>query len=1100
MPIQKQAVNINFSQGLNTKVDPKQIPVGQFLQLQNTIFTKGGLLQKRNGYKSLTSLPNTSYSYVTTFQNDLTAISNNIAAYSAGNNSWVPKGYIQSLNLSVLPLVRNSVNQTQCDSAIAINGLICTAYTETTGSSTSFKYVIADSITGQNIVEPTLIPIISGTIIDHPRVFLLGMYFVIVFANNVSSVYTLRYVAINTSNPTNTQTGNITTSGAYAPLTGFSWDGAVVNNRLYIAYNSTAGGQSIKVVYLPSTLASATSPLVFSGATDVANLISVCVDNTMPSVPIIYVSFYSSVSTNGYTAVIDQNLNVIHNPTQTISTIAISNLISIAQNGSAQLFYEVINSYSYDSNVASNYIKSVSITQGGSVGTPYVVIRSVGLASKACIINEAIYFLSVYNSAYQSTYFMINGSISIAASPIIIAQLAYQNAGGYLTQGLPNVIVNGNIAQIPYLFRDQIQAVNKNTNVPSGTQIAGIYSQTGVNLASFSFGTNTIATAEIGNDLHISGGFLWMYDGYIPVEHNFFLYPDNIELTPTNSGGAMLAQEYFYQWSYEWSDNQGNLFRSAPSIPVSTNVTAGSGVTFTSNFAAGVMSITVSSASGLLVGMVLSDNTTATNILPNTVITSIVGTTVGLNLPTQGASAGGPGDTLNSVSQGSVTCNVPTLRLTFKNADNVNSVKLVGYRWSAAQQVYYQVTSISIPTLNDTTADSIAFVDTLADSVILGNNVLYTTGGVVENIAAPASNLMTIFDSRLWLIDAENPNLAWFSKQVIQSTPVEMSDLFTVFIAPTTAAQGATGPTTAITVMDDKIIFFKENAIYYLNGTGPDNTGANNQYSATIFINSTVGCTNPNSIVFMPRGIMFQSDKGIWLLGRDLSTEYIGAPVEAFNSSTIQSAVNVPATNQVRFTLNTGQTLMYDYYYNQWGTFINVPAVSSCIYQNLHTFIDSFGAVYQENPGVYLDGSEPVLMSFITGWFNLANLQGYERIYHFDLLGTYISPHKLVVQIAYDYSQSPEQQIVISPNNYSPPYGSDPVYGQSTLYGGSPTLEQWKLHMQRQLCMAFQIGITEIFDSSFGTVAGGGLTLSGINCVVGIKKGWRPIPIATSAG
>ena len=30
---------------------------------------------------------------------------------------------------------------------------------------------------------------------------------------------------------------------------------------------------------------------------------------------------------------------------------------------------------------------------------------------------------------------------------------------------------------------------------------------------------------------------------------------------------------YFYQVTYEWSDSQGNLFRSAPSIPISVTTT-----------------------------------------------------------------------------------------------------------------------------------------------------------------------------------------------------------------------------------------------------------------------------------------------------------------------------------------------------------------------------------------------------------------------------------------------------------------------------------------------------------------------------------------------
>jgi len=96
---------------------------------------------------------------------------------------------------------------------------------------------------------------------------------------------------------------------------------------------------------------------------------------------------------------------------------------------------------------------------------------------------------------------------------------------------------------------------------------------------------------------------------------------------------------------------------------------------------------------------------------------------------------------------------------------------------------------------------------------------------VAEDIGPPATKILALFDTRLWLVDAESPNTLWFSKQIIDSTPVEMSDLFTFYIAPTTSSQGSTGPTTALAPMDDKLIIFKGNAAYYINGQGPDNTG-----------------------------------------------------------------------------------------------------------------------------------------------------------------------------------------------------------------------------------------------------------------------------------
>lgn len=1045
MPLQKNPISLNFAQGVDTKTDEKQVQLGKFLTLNNMTFGTDLMLKKRNGYQPLAALSDSDTStYLTTLNNNLTVVGSNISAYSTAANNWIAKGSIQPMQISTLPLIRNSVNQAQCDTAISASGLVCTVYTETNAGVATIKYAIADSVTGQNVVAPTAIPVSAGVPTGSPRVFLLGNYFVIVFSNLVTATYHLEYISISVTNPSVVTTAT-DLAPSYIPASTVAWDGIVYGSYLYLAYNTTAGGQSVRLTTLSTTQAASglapATPVTYAG--QIATMFSFAVDSTNASSPAIYVSYYDAAGSTGKMIAVDQNLNPLMTVTSVITTGTVLNLASTAQNGICSLFYEVDNNYSYNSAIDSNYIalrtvtKPATVTTGtvspaaGSAASGTVVLRSVGLASKAFLMNDVPHMLVTYSSSYQPTYFLISGA-SRAATPKIVGKLAYQNGGGYCTLGLPSVNVTDNIVQVGYLFKDLVTSVNKGTALTSGTQTAGVYSQTGINLGKFIIGTEGLTTAEIAANLHISGGFLWMYDGYLPVEHNFFVYPDNVEATWSATGGSIAAQPngssntnvYFYQATYEWADNQGNIYKSAPSIPVAVTTTG---------------------------------NGTA----------------------------------------GSITVNVPMLRLTYKTA---NPVKIVIYRWSIAQPVYYQVTSITSATLNSTTTDSVAFVDTLADASILGNSILYTTGGVIENVNAPASNLMTLFDTRLWLVDAEDPNLLWYSKQVIEATPVEMSDLFTIYVAPTAGVQGSTGPTRALGAMDDKLIIFKKDAIYYINGRGPDNTGANNQYSEPIFITSTVGCSNQASIVLIGNGLMFQSDKGIWLLGRDLSTTYIGAPIEGFNEATVQSAVNVPETTQVRFTISTGQTLMYDYYYNQWGTFTGVPAISSCIYEGLHTYLNSYGQVFQETPDQYLDNSSPVLVNFRTSWINIAGVQGYERFYFMYLLGTYYTPFTLDVNIGYDYNSSATQNIQVVPDEYTPAWGGEANWGSGGNWGGDGNVFEARLFPEQQKCEAFQISINEIYDPSFGVAAGQGLSLSGLNMIVGMKKGYRVQKAAKSFG
>ncbi len=1029
---QKQTVNINFSQGINTKVDPWQVPVGQFELLQNSIFQKGGMLQKRNGYGLLTS-QNPDSSYLTTLNGNLMSIGSTVNAYSSSLNQWISKGTLSPCSLDVLPLIRNNYNQTQSDTVIA-NGLVLTTFTQNTGSATQYLYVLADVETGQNIIEPTLIvPLTTGAISGSSRVFVVGNYFVIVSQVLVGGITSLQYTSISILNYTLVSSPQSVSADNYVPISSNpGWDGAVSNDTLVLAYNSTTGGQGIHVASLSQQqVALNTSTAVihsFTNAAYIGAIVSVCVD--MTSNPnIFYISFWNNATSNGYTAAVFIGFGIIttqFTPQQIITTTVISNLASAAQNNSCLVFSEVVHAYSYDSAIPTHFINGITVSSTGTVGVQYVVIRSVGLASKAFVVNGAIYFLSAYQSPFQPTYFLINGSTSIAAAPIIVAKLAYENGGGYVVLGLPSVTISDNIAQISYLFKDLVEALNTLNN-PQQTTAGGIYSQTGINLVSFAIGTMAIDSADIAQNLHISGGYLSQFDGYLPVEHNFFLWPDSVEVTTSAAGGALRAQTYFYQVTYEWSDNQGNIYRSAPSIPVS----------------------------------VVTTGATSSN-----------------------------------------TINVPNLRLTAKVA---NPVKIVIYRWSTRNQVYNQITSITVPILNSTTTDSMTpYVDTVDDDAYVGNNIIYTTGGVVEDINAPSSDIITIFDTRLWLVDNEDRNLLWVSKQVIEATPVEMSDLFTIFVAPNTGTEASTGPITAIAPMDDKLIIFKENAIYYINGVGPNNLGQTSvgcslgNYSQPTFVTATVGSTNQKSIVLTPDGLMFQSNKGIWLLSRSLQADYVGAPVESFNDSIVTSANVIPETNYVLFTLDTGQMLMFDYYYKQWGTFVGARAISSTIYNGLHTILTPEGAVLQETPNQFLDNSSPVLMQFTTSWLNLASLQGYERFYSFYLLAKYLTPHKLNVQVAYNYNSSIQHARLINPTNFSPVVPSP--FGVPTPYGSPGYKEQWRVDAKRQLCESFQLTITEVFDASFGVVAGAGFTMSGITCEVGIKKATKPMRGSASTG
>ncbi len=1127
MALQKQPVSINFSQGLNTKADPFQLPVGQFLALNNSVFTTAGRLTKRNGYQNLTPLPSDAgATTLTTLNDNLTATGPNLFALSADTDQWINKGSVQPVSLETQPLIRVSTSQTSPDTAIAPSGLTLLVYMDNSQG----YYQITDSVTNQQIVSRIKLP---NTGIN-PRAFVLGNYFIITFVGNVAAAPKLQYIYIPIVNPNNPSPAiNFTTEAQMLDFNS-GYDGVVFKNAfgnptaLYLAWEGSNG--AVNVAFLTTALILSSSS---QAATAAADLVSITVDVNLGY---IWVTYWDSGTTNISAVPLIAATLIPGSPGIVVAGVVINELTSISVlNTSIFIYYQTTNTYASpypggpvsNQPVRSDFISEVFFNIAQVATGPEVVIRSAGIASKPFVgPNNLVYMLIAYgdnqqasslDNSNQPSYFLMGVSSDFNGTHhgSLYMRLAYSNGGGYArSQVLPNVTELNDQFYIPYLNNDFLATTNsstpsgtgpnKTTPLPAGTPSNAIYTQTGVNLSIFSINNSGQHSSEIASALHLTGGQLWEYDGVKPVEHSFQVWPENASFSIVGSGGALTNRTYNYVFTYEWTDNAGNLHRSAPSIPMSVIVPTGMAVTFTSTFMSGDKSLTVSSASGLVVGQIITDTTTPTNFAANTYITSIVGSVITISQPTEGdsASSGTAPDTITTLTTCINTLYVPTLRLTSKqpffaptNIAVTNPVRIVGYRWSAAQPVYYQFTSLTTPNLNDTTIDFISITDGQADTSILGNTILYTTGSVIENIAAPASIHSALFKSRLFLIDAEDRNLLWFSKQVISNTPVEMSDLLTLYVAPTSGAQGSTGPMTALSAMDDKLIIFKKDAIYYVTGQGPDNTGANNDFTDPIFVSSSVGTSNPNSIVLTPNGLMFQSDKGIWLLDRSLQTSYIGASVESFNSLQVMSAQVIPATTQVRFVLEDNTTLMYDYFYNQWGTHSNISAIFATLYQGQHTYLNSFGQIYQELPGTYVDGSEAVLMSLTTSWINIAGLQGFERFYFANLLGVYKSPFKLAVTLAYNYNPSATQSITVTPDNFTPAWGDEALWGSGGGWGADGGKEanvfSARLFPTTQKCQSFQVNIQEVYDPSFNVPAGEGLTLSGLALIVGMKRGFR---------
>ena len=413
---------------------------------------------------------------------------------------------------------------------------------------------------------------------------------------------------------------------------------------------------------------------------------------------------------------------------------------------------------------------------------------------------------------------------------------------------------------------------------------------------------------------------------------------------------------------------------------------------------------------------------------------------------------------------------VPTLRITDK--PDSSPVSIAVYRTLANENLFYRVSSFTAPLLNDKTVDYLYFNDGVSDANLIGNEQLYTTGGVLSNSAPPALHVMTQYKNRLVGISSEDPLTWWFSKPVGTGIPVQFSQAFYKKIPE------LGGAVTALGRLDDKLVFFKRSSVFIIVGAGPNNLGLQDDFNDPELVTTDTGCTEPKSVVRMPMGLMYKSTKGIYLLNRGLNVQYIGAPVEAYNNDAITSAQLIENVNQVRFTLATGKTLVYDYFFDQWSVFTNQNAIDSTLFETKTTYLTPGGRIYKEAANVWTDAGSPIYLRLKTAWLSMNGLQGFERIYNAMVLGEYKSPHTLTFQVAHEF---------------------DPAASQTTAIPSltSPGVYQYKVYMTRQKTDAMQFTLQE---SQTGPTYGEGLNISAITIEAGVKSGTNKLPASKLYG
>lgn len=1093
MALDSKTIQFPLIKGLNTKVDSKQIAFGEMSLLENAVFKTVEKFRKRNGFSATTTNVLTSpYSF--TFPKLTSTVSNGVFcssfknervindgfslySYSESDAKWAYKGRMEMSRTSLQPIYQgsdpipvgggNSTLCTQYHPDCAVNtttGLSLYAWEMYVGNPliqsayVGLRYGLYDTNTGAQLFIGDL-----GTTASRPRCIAIGSSLYLFYFNSSSNK--LQAVSI-TSTGASAATDIVTNINATLP----NYDIFVNNSLIYVGYNGTAS--TVKVASFNSALVNQASASKAEVASNGIGIFSDASNN-------IWVAYNDATNTKAF--IMNSALAVTVLGATVIEAKAnVLNVTGIHDGTQGIIFYDV------PGNPRS--VKLLTTTVTGTFTQPAVgsTVSVTTSAAMAAYVGQVVFLLAggdygfyyITQTSTTTTTLRNIGITNVAAGATFTTTAAISTTSGarstslirmntltaggsvgtaaYYTSSLglsSRAFLYGGIAHVGCAYEHEVQPTNfltslydvngSATNTPRAHYVARIASNYGGGLPTKSTlsSVNTTSTANYLTAVltrNISIEKTSSNNSYA----NWFngVAASSVNLAPSQVGKQELGENLHVAsgslMMYDGTSVVEHGFHMFPDVSlVKDNGTGSPG-----RVGAGLYGYAVCYAWQDAQGQI---HRSAPSLI-NTV--SIAAD--------------------NSTAQ---------LSISYLAVTQKNDVYLEVYRTLANGSVFFRVdtayygVSAAYPFNNLINGGSLVFLDYTNDSEISGNQQLYTTGEV-ENIVSPSPTSLSLFKNRLLVVPADDKTTDWYSKQVIPGSPVELSDSFVQ------NTDQATGSIVGCAQLDDKWIIFKGKNVFYVVGSGPAASGANNDFSDPVLIATDVGLVDSASIVVMPLGVMFKSDKGVYLLDRAFQVQYIGAKVENYNSYTVVNATLLAKVNQVRFLLSSGEAIVFDYFVSEWTVFTNHAAVDAMISGTTYYHLKSNGVLMAETDGVYSDNGSFISMKLRTGWIQLAGLQGFQRIWKHMLLGDYISAHQLQVQFAYDFNSSIAQTVTISPTGLVPyEYGIQPA---------------------RQKCTSVQLTIQDVYTNTIGE----SYSLSNIAFEVGVKKGLNKLPAAQSYG
>lgn len=1029
--IQWQDISIPLGLGVDTKTDPKMVGTGKFTNLVNGVFKKGGRLSKRNGYTSI-GLSIIGGGTIGTQQmvegfgeSLLCASSGVLYDYSTNANAWKNAGKWDSIK----------------DTNVFISGAFQLERNANSTISGNYSVIAYDQWSTTTSIEAG-----SGTAV-----------YISVLDLTTNTLIKSDFV--------------VSTNGRYSKVFTFA------NGDLGIFYYTPTG---TKIAYKAITIA--------SGAVTLGSEITVAADAVVFNDTDHGYSQYDWIQYD----IIANGSNVTLAYNQNVSAKHVK-LITLNSAGASQATYQ-------QTNIGNAYPITLCASPNGNIWV-YFAQPTPNTSAPATGAGLTYFIVSSSLSLVLGTTFLV-GSFSyirqLAAQSIdnsnqylYFSSVPFVSGSQAINMVTPTIYrcqnsTSGSVAD-PFAYLYNLDIFGKTFTQNGNTYLPCVYPSPDQNTgflidvsdghaaAKFLFDTAESAfNVEVDNTGTgpAIGGYWWRYPGFLSVAstynttHQIFASGKIIQFNPKVlsslkfvMGSCLVDLEWNNQDSFQGLNTNGiiALNGSIPGIYDGNTVTE-----LGFNNRPEINGVASTTGGGILAGTyeyqaVYQWSDARGNLYQSEDSDPLTVTTTG------------------STSAVTLTVKIPAIT---QKSYSINPIYLYIYRTLAGGTIPYDVVTGNAIKLTGT-AGIVTYSDALVDSILSSSSSpIYTNGGaIVSNSSPPPSMLMWLNNNRLWMVNSEDQSI-WYSKTFASLTGIEVSALLTV------APDVRFGNIVAGQAMDEKTTLIKETGLTYFVGDGADDSGQNSTISLPQIIPASIGGSNSKAVLLFPGGVLFRgaNNRGLYLLSRAIQVEYIGGLVEQYNTQDIKSIKAIQNTTEIRFLTSSGSSILFDYYFGQWGVFSNHQGNASTIWNGVYVYARTDGLLFQESATSFLDNATSYALTATTAWIKATVIQGFQRVRRALSLGDFTSgssSYGVQIEAAYDFSTT--FQTAVS-------------YTLGTAASATPF--QYRERLPIQKCDTLQLRITELPTGASGQY----IDFNDLGLEIGAKQGLNKLPASQSVG